>query len=127
MALFGPQTPYEHVFPLAIFAIQMVILVLISINLLEISEREISAKLNIPADVPLTVKISQFVACVVSVFTAEDFVSGIVFAGSRVSRDITSYYGVAHQLEGIDNEEIEASPPKISKQTQARPLSYSEL
>ena len=56
-------------------------------------------------------KISQFVACAVSVFTAEDFVSGIVFAGSRVL-----YSGVAHQLEGIDNEEIiEASPPKISK------------
>ena len=50
--LYVAETLYEHVFPLAIFAIQMVILVLISINLLEINEREISAKLNIPADVP---------------------------------------------------------------------------
>jgi len=93
--LYVAETPFEHIFPLAIFAIQIMILVLISINLLEINEREISAKLNIPADVPLTVKISQFVACAVSVFTADDFVSGIVLAGSRV----------AQQHEGIDNEE----------------------
>ena len=42
-----------------LFGLRMLILILIMINLLQMSDRPLAASMNVPVDVPLTVKISQ--------------------------------------------------------------------
>ena len=82
--LFCAESPLEHCLPLLVFGLQMLILVLIMINLLQTSDRPLVTTMNVPVDVPMTVRISQYVACMVSVFTADDLVSGALNVGRRV-------------------------------------------
>ena len=42
--------------------------------------------LDIPVNVDTSVRISQYIACLVSVFTADDFVSGMLYIGKTVQR-----------------------------------------
>ena len=82
--LYVAKSPVEHGLPLLVFGLQMIILVLLMIDLLQTSDRPLATTMNVPVDVPLTVKISQYIACVVSVLTADDLVSGTLYVGRRV-------------------------------------------
>lgn len=71
---------HEHVFPTCVFLLQMVILAFIGTNLVEKEEDPLVSNFNIPVDVPLTVTVSQYIACFVSAFTAQDLVTGMIYA-----------------------------------------------
>jgi len=73
----------EYCFPIAVFGIQILIMILIMINLLQDNNRQIITTMNVPVDVPITVKISQYIACMVGVFTAGDLVTGAIYVGRR--------------------------------------------
>lgn len=75
---------YEHCLPICVFSVQILIMVLLLINLLEASDRQIVTYMNIPVDSPLTVKLSQYIAVMVSVFTADDLITGTLNFGRRV-------------------------------------------
>lgn len=74
----------EYLIPVSVFGMQMAIMVLLMINLLQTSDRQLITAMNVPVDVPITVKISQYIACMVSVFTADDLVTGATHVGKRV-------------------------------------------
>ena len=57
--LFASKTVKEHMLPLGVFGLQILILILILINLLQTSDRPLATAMNVPVDVPLTVKMSQ--------------------------------------------------------------------
>mmetsp|Transcript_4257 Transcript_4257/g.8827 ORF Transcript_4257/g.8827 Transcript_4257/m.8827 type:complete len:837 (+) Transcript_4257:208-2718(+) len=74
------KTWNEYILPISVFGLQVLILVLIGINLLQTNNSQLSNRWNVPADVHPSVRISQYIACLVSVFTADDFVSGILLS-----------------------------------------------
>lgn len=83
--LWAAQSFTDHGIPLGIFILQASILVLISINLLQEEDGgELTNYWKVPVEVPLTVTLSQYIACFVSVFTAEDLITGVLFIGKHI-------------------------------------------
>jgi hypothetical protein len=78
---------FDHILPAYVFLLQIMILVLIAWNLLQENDKPLSNRMNVPVDVPLTVTMSQYIACFVSVFTADDFITGILYAGKHILKD----------------------------------------
>ena len=87
----------EYLIPVSVFGMQMAIMVLLMINLLQTSDRQLITAMNVPVDVPITVKISQYIACMVSVFTADDLVTGATHVGKRVIKKGSLGVGVTGQ------------------------------
>lgn len=87
----------EYLIPVSVFGMQMAIMVLLMINLLQTSDRQLITAMNVPVDVPITVKISQYIACMVSVFTADDLVTGATHVGKRVVKKGSLGVGVTGQ------------------------------
>ena len=54
---------WEYFLPICVFGVQMVIMILLMINLLQTSDRQLLTPMNVPVEVPTTVKISQYIAC----------------------------------------------------------------
>lgn len=54
---------WEYFLPVCVFGLQMVIMILLMINLLQTSDRQLLTPMNVPVEVPTTVKISQYIAC----------------------------------------------------------------
>uniref|UniRef100_A0A6S8Z0G3 EGF-like domain-containing protein n=2 Tax=Chaetoceros debilis TaxID=122233 RepID=A0A6S8Z0G3_9STRA len=83
--LFVAKTYPEYVAPFAVFGLQILILVLISIDLRETYDREVITFMNIPVGVPLSVTVSQVIACIVSVtFSADDLATAVLHVGKRI-------------------------------------------
>ena len=74
----------RHLLPTSVFGVQMVILILLMINLLRTSDHQFITAMNVPANVPLAVRVSQYIAATVAVFTADDLVTGVLHIGKRV-------------------------------------------
>lgn len=107
--LFVAESFKEHCLPIGVFGLQMLILVLIMINLLQQSDRSLVTTMNIPVDVPLTVRISQYIACLVSVFTADDLQEGALNVGRRI----------------IHKSHLSARLSAVQRQTQTRRASFT--
>lgn len=82
--LFVAKSFKEHCLSFGVFGLQMLILILIMLNLLQQSDRPLVTTMNVPVDVPLTVRLSQYIACLVSVFTADDLIEGALNVGKRI-------------------------------------------
>ena len=65
--------------PLMVFTLQLFTLSLILYNLLETNGSPLDLQYNIPVDVQLEVTMSQVIACIISVYTAADFVDALFF------------------------------------------------
>ena len=78
------KTTHEHLLPIAVFLMQISILSLILYNLLQTQGSPLDLTMNIPVDVPIEVTIAQYLACLVSVFTATDFTDGVFFLKRRI-------------------------------------------
>ena len=82
--LWAAKSYKDHGIPFGVFVLQVSILGLISVNLLQESSRPLSNFWNVPAGVPLTVTAAQYIACIVSVFTADDLIVGVLHIGKRI-------------------------------------------
>jgi hypothetical protein len=65
--------------PLMVFTLQIFTLSLILYNLLETNGSPLDLQYNIPVDVPPEVTMAQIIACIISVYTAADFVDALFF------------------------------------------------
>ncbi|KAL7545554.1 hypothetical protein ACHAWF_008902 [Thalassiosira exigua] len=104
---------HEHMLPAGIFALQMLILVLISMNLMQTRHGRLITNLNLPVGVPPSVTVSQYVACLVSVFTADDLVAALSFSNKRLVRGdflpangqapkLSPKWGFANSMRGLE-------------------------
>ena len=59
---------WEYFLPFCVFGVQMVIMILLMINLLQTSDRQLLTPMNVPVEVPTTVKISQYIACKLPIY-----------------------------------------------------------
>ena len=93
--LYVGDTYVDDILPISVFILQVAILVLILYNMLEDSKiRPLSNALNIPVEVPRTVTASQYIACLVSVISADDLIQGMLFMGKRIiPQDIPQLMG----------------------------------
>ncbi len=83
--LYVGDTYVDYILPISVFILQVAILVLILYNMLQDSKiRPLSNALNIPVEVPRTVTASQYIACLVSVISADDLIQGMLFMGKRI-------------------------------------------
>uniref|UniRef100_A0A7S3VF82 Uncharacterized protein n=1 Tax=Chaetoceros debilis TaxID=122233 RepID=A0A7S3VF82_9STRA len=82
--LFLAKNSSEHALPIIVFVLQILILVLISIDLMQTYDRELITPMNIPVGVNWSVTVSQYIACIVSVFSADDLVYGVLHVGKHI-------------------------------------------
>uniref|UniRef100_A0A7S3QHE6 Uncharacterized protein n=1 Tax=Chaetoceros debilis TaxID=122233 RepID=A0A7S3QHE6_9STRA len=82
--LFLAKNSSEHALPIIVFVLQILILVLISIDLMQTYDRELITFMNIPVGVNWSVTVSQYIACIVSVFSADDLVYGVLHVGKHI-------------------------------------------
>lgn len=76
----------DHILPTCVFLLQISILALIATNLLQENDSSLGITLNVPVDVPWAVTASQYIACFVSVFSADDFIIGMLYFNKRIIR-----------------------------------------
>eukprot|EP00804_Cyclotella_cryptica_P019391 CCRYP_021124-RA/>CCRYP_021124-RA protein AED:0.13 eAED:0.53 QI:0/0/0.5/1/1/1/2/190/860 len=82
--LYAASDLRDYVLPTCTFIVQVMILVLICINLLQENDRPSNNVMNVPINVPLSVTISQYIACVVSILTADDFITGMLYIWKHI-------------------------------------------
>jgi hypothetical protein len=84
---YAASSYHDHIVPATVFIVQIIILVLIAINLFEDNDKPTSNRMNVPVDVSTTVTMAQYIACFVSVFTADDLITGTLYVGKQIIND----------------------------------------